>query len=60
MFLAGAGLSHEVVLLVGEGGALNVGVCVVQEQFTADLRLLFLQLAGGRVQLLLRFLRDSR
>lgn len=60
MFLAGAGLSHEVVLLVGEGGALNVGVCVIQEQFTADFRLLFLQLAGGRVQLLLRFLRDSR
>lgn len=36
-------------------GALNVGVCVVQEGFAAQLRLLFLQLAGGRVELLLCF-----
>ena len=60
MFLAGAVLSHEVVVLAGEGRALNVGVCVIQEGFSADFRLLFLQLAGGRVQLLLCFLRDSR
>lgn len=61
MSLAGAVLSHEVVVLAGDSGAwLDVGVCVVQERFAADLRLLFLQLTGGRVQLLLRFLRDGR
>lgn len=47
MFLTGAELSLEVVVLAREGGALNVGVCVIQERFTAELRLLFLQLAGG-------------
>lgn len=60
MFLAGAVLSHEVVVLAGDGGALlEVGVCVVQERFSY-LRLLLLQLAGGRIQLLFHFLRDGR
>lgn len=48
-----AGLPHEVVvLLAGEGGALQVAVRVVQERLGAALELL-LQLAGRRVQLLL-------
>lgn len=60
MFLAGAVLPREVVVLAREGGALDVAVCVVQERFTTDLSLLFPQLAGGRVQLLLYFLNDKR
>lgn len=47
MFLAGAELSHEVVGLAGYVSALDVGVCVVQERFTAQLSLLLPQLAGG-------------
>ncbi len=58
MPLAGAELSGEGVLLARESRALNVGVCVVQERFT-ELSLLFPQLAGGRVQLLLCFLNDK-
>lgn len=57
MFLTGAVLSCEV--LARKGSALNVGVCVIKERFTAELGLLFLQLAGGRVQLLLCFLNDK-
>lgn len=47
-----AGLSHEVVVLAGEAGALQVAVRVVQERLSAAFKLL-LQLAGRRVQLLL-------
>lgn len=32
-------------MLAGDGGALEVGVCVVQERLAADLGLLLLQLA---------------
>lgn len=59
VFLAGAELSHEVAVLAGDGGALDVGVCVIQERFTVDLRLLLPQLAGGWVQLLLCSLNDN-
>lgn len=53
-----AALPHEVVGGLGQGGSLKVAVCVVQEGF-AQLCLLLLQLAGRRVQLLLRFLNDT-
>lgn len=53
-----AALPHEVVGGLSQGGSLKVAVCVVQEGF-AQLCLLLLQLAGRRVQLLLRFLNDT-
>lgn len=54
--LSAAALPGQRVVLARRG-ALDVSVRVVQERLAADLRLLLLQLAGGRVQLLLRFLR---
>lgn len=50
-----AGLPHEVVVLAGDGGSLQVAVGVVQERLGAGLGLL-LQLVGRQVQLLLHFL----
>lgn len=51
-----AGLPHEVVVLAGIVGALQVAVRVVQERLGLGL---LLQLAGRRVQLLLHPLRDK-
>lgn len=56
---AGAVLPHEVVVLTGDGGALEVAVRVVQERLAADLRLLLLQLAWRRIQLFLCHLSNN-